>query len=229
MDIVIPYRLMNEGVELRFVLRSIEAYLTGITGVFLIGDKPAWLSDKIHYIYYRDSNNMRHRERNIYDKVMVAVREYQVSDDFLFMNDDHFIRQPWQADQWPTYAFGLIKDVKTTNQPYISTLANTMEITGGEAPYLDGHCPIIYNKYLFKKAFKDIHWDKDWGYCIKTIYGFHVKPPLDTAMKDIKLNGIDGMKFLVGPCFSTTDRAFTRQMVQAMENLYPKKSRYELY
>lgn len=230
-DIVIPYHLMNEGAELRYCLRGIEQYLKDVGQVFLIGDRPLWVNtDEVAWVSKKDGDMMRHRERNIYDKLTLAVEIPFVSDNFLFMNDDHFMLRDLHADLFPNYARNTVKEVKTTNGPYQQTLENTIELVGPDAIYFDMHCPILINKNGFLNAFRAVDWEKHWGYCIKTVYGSVNKLEADWSHGDTKLENAGGreQEELRGlSWFSTADRFFTREGHEFMENVYPNKSKYE--
>jgi len=91
-----------EDNELRYSLRSIEKYLSGVGQVFIIGDCPDFLTNVIH-IPATDEENREWKDRNIYRKLLIACNDVRISENFLFVNDDHYLTQPFEAGKFPFY------------------------------------------------------------------------------------------------------------------------------
>jgi hypothetical protein len=232
-SIVIPlgHGSRHGDTELRYCLRSVEQYLTGYGEVFIIGRKPNWLKNVIHIPFDEGFAPQGHeKERNIFNKIMVACNDERVSDDFLFMNDDHFLRSPYEADKFPFYYEGRLSG-KMTVTDYKHTLYNTIKaIDGMNVVYTDVHCPILYNKDRFK-ALAAYDWSIRFGYCIKTLYcrkqGGHFTP-----LPDIKIDGKYSAEQIIQvingrPWFSIGDKAFEGDIIQVLQDLYPNKSKFE--
>lgn len=234
-DIVIPYRLMNEGVELKYALRSAEKYLAGIGNVFIVGEKPDWLQEVIH-ISMKDGNMMAGRERNIYNKVLAAANDPRVSDYFLYMNDDHFLLEYFEAGEFPPFWFNTLDSSWEANDtPYKQTLLNTMGVLpmGGMERNFDGHCPMLFNRERFVRTFEPVDWSQDYGYCMKTIYCV-LNGIEGDYMRDMKISHAtlpnELNKLLSSdsrPYFSIGDKALNTTMDIALSCLYPQKSKYE--
>src|SRR5688500_13559340 len=80
--------------ELRYCLRSVEKHLTGYGDVIIIGEKPAWLRNVIHIPFDEGpAPKSFEKERNIFNKIMVACNDDRVTDSFLFMPADHLMLQ----------------------------------------------------------------------------------------------------------------------------------------
>jgi|SRR5665213_355609 len=244
-DILIPLgagsRINDQ--ELRFCLRSVEKHLTGVGNVFIVGEKPNWLKNVIH-IPFRESNNSWERSNNIYRKIMAGINYdgklniglpisemHTVTSSFLFMNDDHFILQNYEAEDFPYYHRGLINTNQYAfNQPQVKQMLQTINLFDKPVKDFDIHCPIVYNKDLFRYAFLNKPWP-EYGYGIKSVY---------CAEYDIEGEQIEDLKFrepvmkesiylaLAGrPWFSTGDKCFKGAMLEVLNELFPNKSKYE--
>lgn len=238
-SIVIPlatggFGSRHNDVELRYCLRSVEKHLKKYGDVFIIGHKPAWLQNVIH-IPATDDDKTYWKERNIFRKVLLACQDERVSENFLFMNDDHFLLRDFTACDFPYYAEGWISNHLRHDQ-YGNTIRNTIAVVGNKACYYDIHCPIIYNKGAFQRL-AELNWDTRYGYAIKTVYcefattidirkgpfyypDLKIRVPLPTQeIKDL----IRWRLF-----FSVDNRAMEGGAVEAvLKELYPHRSRYE--
>jgi len=232
-DIVIPYlhSPRNNGLELRFCLRSIEKYLKDYNDIWIIGDKPSWLKNCKH-ISVKDSPYPRLKENNIYRKIIAACENPEVSENFLFMNDDHFLLKPHIAPTFNYYHRGELYASMVKNKgSYRATLNHSKKVLEerGLPPLdYDCHAPIIYNKKNFIKAFEGLVW-KDWGYAIKSIYcginkieGMYMTDCKISSNipRDIKLKAQNREWFSTGN--------INPNMEIFLSGLYPKKSIYEL-
>lgn len=227
-DIVIPLgtRSTQKNQELRYSLRSIEQHLTGVGNVFIIGECPEWLQNIIHIPFTEDPRN-RYRDRNIMLKMSEACKDSRVSDDFLMVHDDHFLLAYYEAGAFPYYRCG---DLVPNGGQYGYTKENTIHLLGRISNY-DCHCPIVFNKELFK-AVALVDWSKWYGYCLKTLY-CGINNIQGEFIEDIKIRyphtkdeikeQIAGRKW-----FSIGDRCFQPGgMLDVLNELYPNKSRYE--
>src|SRR5579859_1994320 len=131
MDIVIPLieNTGNNHAELRFALRSFEMYLPH-DRVYLIGYKPDWCNDNIDWLPFRDDQQPKFREANIYLKVRYFIDKLQLKDhdDFIFCNDDYFLLRAWDSN--PPYPnkgtlYDTIKS-RVSFDPYRKTISNTI-------------------------------------------------------------------------------------------------------
>lgn len=251
-DILIPLGKgsRHQDFELRMCLRSIEKHLKGVGNIFLVGEKPEWIQNIIH-IPARDNPNNWNRARNIYDKIMAGIsyiddlkvdyvntrkHEMQVSciclsDNFLFMNDDHYLLTDYEAAEFPYYHRGTIRGIDYgNNRPQTMQMDNTERLFLQSINDFDIHCPIIYNKEKFKKSFPE-KWPEH-GYGIKSMY---------CALNEIEGEEIEDLKFkeplmkesiyqaLEGrDWFSIGDKCLkSGAMKEVLETIYPDKSRYE--
>jgi hypothetical protein len=202
----------HNDIELRYCLRSVEQYLTGYGDVFIIGRLPTWLKNVIHIPFDAGFAPQSHEK------------------DFLFMNDDHYLRAPYEAGKFPFCYDGRISE-KMTVTDYKHTLYNTIKLTGGmDVIYADVHCPILYNKERFKRL-AAYDWNVRFGYCIKTLY-CHGDRGYYKRIADLKIDAKYSAEHITQaikgrPWFSIGDKAFDGEIVQVLQELYPNKSSYE--
>lgn len=233
-DIVIPYlhSQRRNGLELRYCLRGIERKLTGYNKIWIIGQKPSWLIG-VGIIQVNDSPYPRLKENNIYCKILEACKNKEVSEDFLFMNDDHFLLKSFTASQFPYYHRGELYDsMKKNKGSYRATLNHSRRVLmAKDLPTLDfdTHCPIVYNKSKFIQAFEDIDWKIDWGYAIKSVY-CGLNGIEGTYMPDCKINNksLHDIKLRTANREWFSTGSLNDDMEKFLTSVYPKKSKYEI-
>lgn len=229
-SIVIPIgtHSTQKNKELRYALRSIEQHLTGVGQVFIVGECPEWVTNVIHIPFTEDPRN-RFRDRNIMLKMLEACKDSRVSGDFLMVHDDHFLLSDYEAGKFPYYHMGQMNE---GFGQYGETKQNTKSLLSFAAEFnnFDCHCPIVFNKQLFKRA-AQADWSKWYGYCLKTLYCVMngIEGELITDIK-IRYPNTKGeiMEQIAGrKWFSIGDRCFENGMWDVLNELYPNKSRYE--
>jgi len=223
MTIIIPYkRDIFDGLELKYCLRAIQKYLTGYTGVVLIGIPPDWY--KGDYVLAPDFDGRK--QYSIYQKLLTAC-EY-CTENFPMFNDDHFLLKPLHADEikyWYNHTLKEELNLDLTAR-YRQTVFGTYKIFPNGLNF-DIHTPIIYNKEKFTELFKD---RKD-ELCIKSFYcnSVHAEPVKE---KDIKINNIMPYEMIKeriagSTFFSTGTTAIKPPMIKLLNELYPEKSKWE--
>lgn len=221
--------------ELRYALRSVEKHLTGYGDIFIIGYCPPWLQNVIH-IPATDGDKTYENERNIYNKIMLACEDERVTENFLFMNDDHFLLKDYEAGKFPYYAYGFLSDYLNRQDPYKTTLQNTFDKIGDHL-FFDIHCPIIYSKSSFRMMTEllQLDWSMKWAYGIKTIYCYFI-----STLQGLKAENCPDLKIrdplpsskireLISgrPWFSMNNAAREGGIETVLQELYPNKSKYE--
>lgn len=220
MTIAIPYKHQT-GIELKYCLRSIELFIKE-PEVVIIGDKPEWVKNVTH-IPFKDNQDLKYKERNIFQKLLL------MQDDFIYFNDDHFLLKPFDY----RYRFSgklseRINAYKPTNDFRI-TVQNTFDVFG-DIPNYYRHEPVIIERDLLEKL--QLDWNKEWGYCIKSIY-CHLNNIEGDDFPDLKIREpLSSQKinklFEGKPCFSTEEFAMSHSMIHVLDNLYPLKSQFEI-
>jgi hypothetical protein len=234
-DIVIPLGdgSTAEDNELRFALRSVSKHYPNHGSVYIIGRKPAWVRNVCH-IKATDAPGMQHKERNIMNKILLACKG-DVTREFLFMNDDHFIARPLQSVPY-LYQQSLKEsiDSRSSHDHYYYSLGNTLNALRGrnvKTLNYDIHTPIIYDKKEFPRVMGWYNWDIAYGYVIKSLYANSVRIQGE-QQTDLKINErlncfqlekrINGRQF-----FSIGDRAIGPDLFIYLNYLYPNKSEFE--
>lgn len=238
-NILIP---LNNGsrhndLELRYCLRSIEKYLSGVSRIIIIGEKPEFLNyQNITHLSFDDDTDNKQRAHNIYRKIIAGIENFtDLSDNFLFFNDDHFLLSNFEASEFPYLHRGEIKTHRIGSEPQRIQMENTVNHFPRNTSLFDFdvHCPIIYNKSKFKQIFCSLEWP-EYGYGIKSMY---CNSMIDTtnwapcedlkfkepAMKETIYRMLEGRGW-----FSTGDRVLkSGGMQEVLSELYSSKSKYE--
>jgi len=263
-DIVLPLNLAsrNDDIELKYCLRSVEKYLKNFGNVYIIGECPDFINkNTVVHIPWRESTDNKHRALNIYNKIMAAVnyigdlKFHQsnedfinnkievsaicLSNDFLFMNDDHFLLQNYEAGKFPYYHRGAIDLHKIPNEAQTIQMRNTVNLFLGDVYDFDVHCPIVYNKTKFREVFSKLSWP-DYGYGIKSLYcskrmrakdGFalNIIRYEDLKLREAMVRGEIYAAIAGRGWFSTGDKCLTHgQLKEVLGELFPLPSKYEI-
>lgn len=181
--------------EIRMSLRSIEKYLSGVRHVWIIGERPEWLQN-INHLHAIETSKIP--DTNIHSKIALACNWKEVSDEFLFMNDDHYLLSPFEAETFPYFFSGTMEQfVGTRSDGYGRRVKATLShLKSKDLPtkYFDMHYPIRYNKAAYIQHVSTLPWDtaKD-GYVIKSLYANSLKIE-GTEQEDNKVNTIPPIK-----------------------------------
>lgn len=226
MKIALPYSHSFAGQELRYALRGIERFVNQ-PEVIIIGDIPKWTRN-VHHIHFKERRELRWKERNIYEKLKL------IKEDFLYFNDDHYLLQPFTYDYH--YTGTLMQqyiEYKEDKNPFAQTIKNTLLnfVHPEEAKNYYRHQPMLINYNTSFTSLECLDWDKEWGYCIKSIY-CHREGIEGSEYPDLKIRTplpekkikqlIEGREY-----FSTGEGAMNRDMFRVLNNIYPQKSKFE--
>lgn len=241
-DILIPLGTGSkfDNIELRFCLRSVEKHLIGVGQIVIVGETLPWLRNIIH-ISGPEKPGVHFRSENIYRKIIAGCSLRELSDNFLFMNDDHFLLKDFEVSQFPYLHRGPIIPHRIGNEAQERQMSNTVSLlkklraeTGINLDFkdFDIHCPILYNKEGFIYTFYNTDWP-EYGYGIKSVYGngnfidgqycedLKISQPLDKKTIYKNLEGRDW--------FSIDDKTLrSGGMQEVLQELYPDKSKYEI-
>lgn len=227
--------------ELRFSLRSVEKHLKGFGNVWIIGEKADFL-EGVNHIKMSDPSHCK--ETNIKEKIIRACREKNISDSFLFFNDDHFLNKDFIADAFPYYHSDKLSEAvsnRNRKDQYSWALQNTFNVlmnNGLQISNFDVHYPIVYNKDKFILSMNKYDWSSfpyyDYGFVVKSLYcntvGIEAKD--EFKIEDAKIS-----KALQEPelikrisdkhVWSISDKAISPELFRFLKKLYPQKSRWE--
>lgn len=102
-DAVIPYVTNPNGwEELRYAIRALDKNFVDLNNLWIVGDKPDWLNEGVRVIP-RDvvmSEDDTVRNFNYCQSMWMAARCPDITDDFLYLADDHYILTPRTAQNF---------------------------------------------------------------------------------------------------------------------------------
>lgn len=218
--------------EIRYSLRSLEMYGKNIKDVYIVGYKPHFLNNKIKWI---EAYDIGYASVNHWFKVRKFFTKTNI-DKGLYMMDDIFFTKEFDAENYPYYQRGDLKDIKITST-YNRSLNNTLvELEKYNKPTLnfEVHCPIIYEKDKFleltdkfndlRKKYKQFIQPRSFYSNFNNIEGIYtddVKFRYDETPAEIKkrMNTID--------CFSLHENVIQCGADKILQKKYPNKSKYE--
>lgn len=188
--------------EIRYSLRSVHENLQGVRNIFVIGENPGVFSENVRHIYFPDE--LRHNaDGNMARKIIRACQEDDLSDDFLFMNDDFIINKPITASEIPWINKGDMAKRPVShwnNTLYRRRLFRTFDILrkrGLPTIQYDYHAPMLMNKHSFIEVMSNFNYEDDIGYTFRSLYGNFMRLPsvsLDgqkvTVYKSFTLEGL---------------------------------------
>lgn len=152
MDIVIPVRIGDANEQLRYALRSLEANLPH-RRVVIAGNKPSWVQNVLHV----PTRQGRSKYRNSTANLEAACQHPQVSDDFIFANDDFFVMHPLEQvlalHRGPAVAVEQYYESRSYGSRYLRGLRATCDLLvqlGYPDPVsYELHVPMPMNKRQF--------------------------------------------------------------------------------
>lgn len=91
----------HDNRELRWSLRSVAKFATGVDRVVVSGYPPDWLSDEVCKVNVPKLPTEKHKFAHILRQVFNAIDGGWVSGEFLLSSDDHFYTRPVDVNQTP--------------------------------------------------------------------------------------------------------------------------------
>ena len=187
--------------ELRFSLRSLEKYGINVGKLFIVGELPDFLTgeDIIHIQADDRFNPQVNADGNIIEKVLAACADDRLSEDFLFINDDHILLEPVDLKSIPNFHKG---DMNTFPDNYWSLnywrkrLKRTRDILnekGLPALHYDCHTPILINKKAFVEMISHFDYKEGIGLTMKSLYGNYIPSDLSRLLTREKKTVFSGL------------------------------------
>jgi hypothetical protein len=149
MDIVYPLGTGSvwENNELRYSLRSVAENLSGVRNIYIVGERPDWLQN-VFSLPYPDICGVPWR--NSFAKILHACTQPDLTEKFLYMNDDFYISKPAEIASWPALSRGNLpagmrtSRVMSLNRKESTTaLLVSQKLTTND---FDIHAPMILEK-----------------------------------------------------------------------------------
>ncbi len=237
MDVVYTYRYdsRSQNKQLRYSLRSIEKHLSGIGNVIVIGF-PCGMPG-VKYLEHHDNFGAA---RNIMGKLQAAANEPQISEDFFYIADDHYLLKSMQVEDYPYYVNGTLQTLyKTQTNAYRAMIKNTYEALEARqftSVNYNVHSPIIYNKTKLRKLAETYDLNNPLGYLAKSLYMntfLDVMLDLDIrVMTDCKIRTNfepeEIKRRIEGRDVWSTGKEWQHENIgKVLEELYPNKSKWE--
>jgi len=239
MDIVyvIGDRSAWDDNELRFSLRSVEKHLSGVRNIYIVGYKPAFITNVIHVPFGDESMNPA---KNIATKLFVACQLPDLSFNFLFMADDHyFLRDVNDLNDYPYHYKGSLDDViKNHHGFFVHHCIETKRFlasNGRETLNYDCHYPMVINKAMYSRVYESYKWNTPFGCTPKSLYANSIDKNFCETRRvgEVKYRAHFDEKKLSEfvrdrDLFTTSDAFFGHEALRFMNELYPVKSKYEV-
>jgi len=92
-DVIYPVRPGDTNDELRYSLRSLEAFFPDHGTVWVVGYKPNWLTG----VEFIPGNTSASSQTNVFRNILTACSTQGVSDEVIVFNDDFFLTEPLTA------------------------------------------------------------------------------------------------------------------------------------
>lgn len=163
--------------ELRFSLRSVAKNLTGYGKVWIIGECPCFVQGVEHRYYPDNDLSGNNNDANMIDKILFACQQ-EISEEFIFMNDDFFILKPMHVEDIPVMHKGDMTEkpqqfwrITGIWQQRLLNTFNSLKARGMTTMLYDMHCPMPMNKKLFPEVIKDWDYRPEPGLNFRSIYG----------------------------------------------------------
>jgi hypothetical protein len=194
--------------EIRFSLRSVAKNLKNVGKIFIVGEMPDFIKGCIHVPCADIFNPAINADGNMIHKLLTVCNREDLSDIFLFMNDDFIINQPIAANEIPWMHKGDMANQPPsywTSQFYRYRLKRTFDILkarGMTTIQYDYHAPMLMEKLSFIAVMKEFDYTADIGYTFRSLYGNLLKLPA-ISIQDRKITVFK---------FHTVDQINTRSL-----------------
>lgn len=237
MDLVYTFRkdIRTRNEQLIYSLRSVEKFMSGIDRIFVIGYDP-----KLPGVTHIEHPDKFGAAKNILHKMIYIAENIQVSEDFIYMADDHYLTRPVEAKAYPLYVNGTLEELYVNqNNFYKNIIKNTINAltkAGITTRNFNVHCPIVYNtrKLLYLSKIYDIHDIQ--GFVLKSLYmNTFLKVsdiPSLVQIKDCKIRtnfDIEEIekRILGRDCWSSGKEWECPNIGLLLKKMFPNKSKYE--
>jgi len=220
--------------ELRFSLRSLEKFVSGIGNVYIVGHCPRWATNVFHLQY---PDPFPCKERNIMLKMARICGHPDLSETWLSLHDDHFALDFQEAGEIPNYSGGSLERMVAKAKPgnnwreAVQNTNNVLKSKNLPTHNFDIHTPILIDKEKFPAIMDSYNWKTPRGYVVKSLYAntIGLEP---TPLIDIKLNQRYTYPDLVArlkgrPWFSTGNGGLSGHFKNLLHAIFPEPSKYE--
>ena len=222
MDVIYPYRRALDEFELRFSLRSLNNLPH--SRVIVAGERSRILTRFARQVIVRRIRNPYQCSTN---NVVQAIQHEGVTGDFVLMNDDFFVMQPWKSKLHYRCTMQEYLDSGLPKRAYREAIERTMELLAAhgvaDPKFYGVHGPVIMDAGKLLDVVRDFEGET---YLLKSLY-FNLHPQRASKRKDVKLHAWEGVE-PTGDIVSTSDKCGRDPLFrQWLANKFPEPSRYE--
>lgn len=181
-DLVYPVSTRKREKLLRYSLRTVEKFGLGVGKVYLVGglEWRGWENSYIKLIHFPDFFDNWYLNTAL--KVWVATLVEEISDPFLFMNDDFFFTRTVYLPEFPVYHEGDLSEKLLTpfhDDRYKATIRRTIAIlkkVGSTTFSYELHYPLPIYKEIFRQVMEGVRevWavaELEKGVLWRSLYG----------------------------------------------------------
>jgi hypothetical protein len=222
MDVVYPYKRTADEFELRYSLRSLVNLPHARTVIG--GDKPRIVSDQVYW-----AGAIPHHDRFASStiNIVAAVEQCGIDGEFIVMNDDMFILEPWSVRHEHRGTIDEYLASETAKGGYRRRAEHTRDILrahGVAEPLFFGlHTPTVYDA---SKILDLVSQFKGERYLLRTLY-HNLFPAPATYREDVKVRQW-GTRDLPADVMSVSDMcAFDPRFRAWIHARFPEPSSYE--
>lgn len=208
----------HQNQELLYSLRALEMHCKDLGDVWIVGNRPHFLNDKVRYLWVEDSGEWW---QNAFNKTMAAINA-GIGPNFLLMNDDFVMLKDFTAARYPHYFRGEISTVaKNKYQQVIVNTRRVLEDLGATTQHYGVHCPMRINADKYKTLIR-FYQDENNPVSARCLYGnLFCK---GTRVGDCKNSVPQNSKT---KCWSAKDW-ISKEVFDELEKMFPQKSRWEV-
>lgn len=185
MDIIYPYKRSPGDLELRYSLRSLVN--VPHDRVIIAGDVPSGVSDAVTTVRVPRYDSDRYVSST--SNIFAAIRQADVSDDFIVMNDDIFVLKPWTFHQEHKSRLDEAlanPAIKGDYRARIVSTAGLLRSVGIHEPLFYGlHTPTIYSRSRLIDMMRDFPMPR-CKYLMRTMY-HNLYPQPSIQRTDVKV------------------------------------------
>lgn len=219
--------------ELRYSLRSVAMHGLNYSGVAIVGECPEWVTGVAHIpahdIYETKADNTLH-------KLRVAVMAMPGTD-FVLMNDDFFLIQPYDFSNMPMYYSGSIEQLLERykrNSPYKQVQQNTVAVlqaAGKPTRNYALHYPMALQAHRLNATLQSMAQAPALSF--RNVYGNIEPNDNESVLPDTKIDQYCICEYEIhqqiagAPFFSIGDRFLNATGIAFLKKQYQKPSKYE--
>jgi hypothetical protein len=224
--------------EIWYSLASVDKNLKGVGQIFVVGENPGFLSDKVKYIKVVEQYDPQlNPAANIITKLLAAA-DNGLAENFLLMNDDFVILQQMNAADVPVWHKGKFSDYPDSyfnNGNYRLRMQKTFKILQERKlpDYNFGvHIPMPINTAKMKHLLAPLDWKSGVGISFRTLYGnlYYTESEI-IQKKDPNVNDHHSLnqlkeRFADKPFMSYNDKGLNRPLKAFLKDMLPEEHKY---